>query len=910
MKASFGGLLITKSNSDMKLKFNIEYYTAPGEEIVLNILDDGARRERCPMTTADGSHWTCELALASITQKHIDYFYSVERAGKVVRHEWLLHPHRLDFTASRAVRVIAYDYWIDLPADSFLYCSAYTECVACRVIGVVPATTHAATVMLKVRAPQLRRGDRLALAGNGSVLGNWSPLQAVGMVEHCRNEWTAVLDASSLPGSRLEFKFVCKRRGNEEIIGWELAGNRYIDLPEMRRGDCVVYELTPAAFPIERWRAAGTVIPVFSLKTQGSFGVGDFGDLKAMVDWAASTGQSVIQLLPVNDTTSTHTWRDSYPYKSISVYALHPKYTDLRQLPHLTDPARRDFYAALQQELNALPEVDDERVNRAKCAYLRELYAQEGGKVLKSPAFKRFFKSNQSWLVPYAAFCHFRDLYGTSDFGQWPTHRSFDNAWRKSLSDGRTTAFSAAAFWYYVQFNLDGQLRAVHAHARKCCVILKGDIPIGVSPSSVETWAEPRYFNLTGQAGAPPDAFAAEGQNWGFPTYHWDTLLQDGCAWWVKRLTKMADYFDAYRIDHVLGFFRIWEIPADAVSGLLGQFSPALGMTPQEIEGYGLSFRDSFCKPYIADWTLDATFGDRAMEVREKYVRHMQGDRYEMRPAYNTQRKIAEALKGDLTESGKALRDGLMSLVTNVLFLPDHKEQGLYHPRVAVQYTLAYQALSDRERQALNRLYDDYYYRRNNDLWRRQAMLKLPRLIEATRMLACAEDLGMVPDCVPEVVGDLHILSLEIESMPKAASARFGMLANNPCCSVSTISTHDMPTLRQWWDEDLERAQAYYNEVLWKQGSAPHPMPGWLAEQVVANHLNCPSMLCLISWQDWMSIDEQARRRDHEAERVNVPANPCHYWRYRMHVSIEELQRNSTFNEKVARLVAQSGRKA
>ncbi len=188
-------------------------------------------------------------------------------------------------------------------------------------------------------------------------------------------------------------------------------------------------------------------------------------------------------------------------------------------------------------------------------------------------------------------------------------------------------------------------------------------------------------------------------------------------------------------------------------------------------------------------------------------------------------------------------------------------------------------------------------------------MKKLPRLVEATRMLVCAEDLGMVPECVPWVINQLRILSLEIQSMPKGPNVEFGVLAHNPYRSVDTISTHDMPTLRQWWDEDYARTQRYYGEVLWKQGPAPHPLPGSVAEQVVANHLSSPSMLCLLSLQDWLAISERIRLADADAERINVPANPSHYWRYRMHLNISEMKADSEFNDQLINLITNSRRK-
>jgi 4-alpha-glucanotransferase len=900
----------------MRIAFNLEYQTTFGEELALNILTDG-KTEQHKMTTLDGYHWLCELSKAVKTKTHIDYFYSVMRGDEQTRCEWLTEPHRLEFVATKGARYTVYDHWIDIPEDSYFYSSAFTECVAARERHMSEETAYGKTIRMKVRAPQLRWNERLAVIGGGEALGNWEALRALNMAEHENNEWVITLDAEKLPET-IEFKFVSLDEEIDVTPLWENGMNRTVKIPKLEQGEVVVYELSQAFFPVYPWKGAGTVIPIFSLRSEGSFGVGDFGDLQKMIDWCAKTRQRVLQVLPINDTNMTFTWQDSYPYNSISIYALHPQYTDFRQLPQLKDKERKAYYDALQKELNALPQIDYERMNNAKMAYLRELYAQEGSKMMKTEAFKQFFEQNKEWLVPYAAFCHYRDLYGTPAFTEWPDHKTFTAKEREAMSKPTTKIYKEVAFWYFVQFNLDQQMRAAHAYARKNRVILKGDIPIGISRDGVEAWVEPKYFNLNGQAGAPPDAFSANGQNWGFPTYNWDTMLEDGCQWWVRRFRKMAEYFDAYRIDHVLGFFRIWEIPIDAIHGLLGQFSPSLGMTREEIEAYGLKFQEEFfTKPYIADWTLEKMFGDKAQNVKDNFLNHAHDDIWEMKPEYDTQRKVQQWWKAESEKPENAgaattlanLRDGLYALISDVLFVRDRKNPNKFHPRIGVQYDFIYQSLWDCDKDVFNHLYNDYFYRRNNHFWYSEAMKKLPKLTQATRMLVCAEDLGMVPDCVPWVMNELRILSLEIQSMPKDPTTRFGHLSRNPYRSVDTISTHDMATLRQWWDEDEERTQSYFNSMLYRGGPAPHPLPDWLAKDIVSRHLTSPSMLCLISFQDWMSIDEKLRLPDENAERINIPANPRHYWRYRMHLTIEQLLAADTLNNEISTLILQSGRK-
>ena len=527
----------------MEILFNLEYKTASGEELVLNVLQENDGCRRCRMQTHDGEHWQVRLSEVPAAGACLDYYYSVWREQEECRHEWLTAPHRLELTATQATGYTVFDHWIDIPDDAPLYSSAFVDCVLPRKIEQSEPTAFSRTVRLKVRAPQLLPDERLAIVGAPEYLGAWDANRALPMTEHQPYEWVVALDADHLPGM-FEFKFVKLVALEHSTSGanweyWEQGGNRYVDLPELPQGGVAVYELPQARFDAHPWKGAGTVVPVFSLRSEGSFGVGDFGDLKLMIDWCDKTRQRVLQILPINDTTITHTWQDSYPYNSISIYALHPQYTDLRQLPQLKDEQLRAEMEALRLELNALPQIDYERVNEAKLRYLRELFKQEDARVKRSKAYKDFVEKNRDWLEPYARFCYYRDLYGTATFSEWPTPLA--KPVQKILD-----------FWCYVQFNLDQQMHAAHEHARQHHIILKGDIPIGISRDGVEAWVEPKYFNLNGQAGAPPDAFSVNGQNWGFPTYNWDEMISDGCQWWVRRFRKMEQFFDAYRIDHVL----------------------------------------------------------------------------------------------------------------------------------------------------------------------------------------------------------------------------------------------------------------------------------------------------------------------------------------------------------------------
>ena len=523
-----------------------------------------------------------------------------------------------------------------------------------------------------------------------------------------------------------------------------------------------------ARFDRPGFRGAGTAIPVFSLRTPADFGIGEFRDLRPLVDWAAATHQCVIQLLPVNDTTRKGGWQDSYPYSPVSTFALHPLYMHLQDLGIKEDAAFRKQQAAL----NALPEPDFPKVYKAKMAYIRQAFEKCGAKDLASAAFKRFCKENQGWLDEYSAFCARRDKLEPE-------------------------------YYAWMQYHLDKQFCEEVDYARAKGVSFKGDLPIGVSADSAEAYWHPELFNLDSSTGAPPDFFSRDGQNWGFPTYNWEEMAKDDYAWWKARLRKMSRYFDAFRIDHILGFFRIWEIPTEYKSGMMGHFNPALPYSPEDIAALGLP------------------------------------------------------LEG--------------------LFHPDPRHPGMYQPLIAPDSA----SLPQWQQERFGALYNDFFYHRHDEFWRRNAEKKLPELLGATGMLACGEDLGMVPDCVPGVMDREKILSLKMRGMEQEGEWKY--------LSVCATSSHDMETLRMQCAED--------------------PKP-WEVRRMLWDFLDSPSMLAIFPLQDWVAMDPQLRRPDRMAERINEPANPHHHWRFRLHFDLHELLKASELNVAVEGMVKDSRRAA
>ena len=861
----------------MKLKFTIQYGTQWGESlhVVVSYLSiDGTKKTaNLLMLTDDGTQWTLETAAVESRQHPIasfSYYYQVEdEEGRVLRREWTMIPRVYHFDTSKSY--VLSDLWRDIPVQYHLYSSAYTTTRGLSYderVQPLRVPLYRKTILFRVSAPQLLKGQSLAIVGSHPALGDWNAARYLRMEYLGQSDWllSVNVDAVLLP---LEYKYVVIDDATNSLVAWEEGDNRTTDglLPPdvtaVPDGTVLVAYGENLRIKEKTWRVAGVVVPVFSLRSDTSYGVGDFGDLRRMVDWAVLTGMKVIQILPVNDTTTSHGWSDSYPYNIVSAFALHPHYLDLEAFGSLKSKSKMTAYHRQRRELNALGYSDYEAVDRVKSAFISDLYEERGRQTLESKEFKSWFEANRDWLEPYALY-----LSG------------------------------AAGEVYFTQYHLHLQLKAAADYARSNGIVLKGDIPIGVNLNSVETKTHPALFNLDAQTGAPPDAFSPNGQNWGFPTYNWSE--KSIIPWWHRRLAWMSQY---------LGFFRIWEVPVDAIFGILGHFSPALPLTVSEIEYFGLPFRKDFMtRPFINDRVIERLFGIHAQFVKENFLIPRSYGLYDLKAEYNTQRKVRDHFEGRGDENSLWIRDGLYRLISGVLFLEDPRQPNMYHPRIGVYNEPVFDALTNEEKDAFMRLYNNFFYQRHNFFWGSEATRRLTEVFGQTRMLCCAEDLGMLPDCVSPVLDSLRILTLEIQSMPKQSGFEFTHLDGNPYRSVATFSTHDMAPLRLWWEESPERTQRYYVTMLQKQGRAPEHLPAHLAEEIIARHLYCPSMMCMLSLQDWLAMDGELRSKHTREERINVPSDPYNRWKYRMHLSIDDLLKADRYNNKVRTMITRSKR--
>ena len=910
----------------MNLHFSLPYRTTFGQRLVLAgslpALGSWQLAEALPLTYDEATaRWSGTLELPAAPAAGFAYKYVLLLDGGGVVWEW--GDNRPLALPPGAAQVAVRDFWrAPTEAANELFTAAFTQALFRRPTPTPPAEPNArpalptaARVRFALAAPRVASARQVCVLGSDPALGSWDNTRPLVLSDAAYPTWQAELTLQS-PAAELRYKYGLWDAEKQVVVELEVGDDRVLPAGTAAPGTLTALHDEGYRYAAGPWRGAGVALPVFSLRTAKGLGVGEFADLPLLMDWAVTTGLNLVQILPINDTTATHTWVDSYPYAAISVFALHPLYLSLDGIAALKSKPQRAELARLREELNAKDFVDYEAVMNAKWKFLKLLYQQEKKNLLADPEFQQFWQAQAHWLPAYAAFSALRERFGTADFHQWP--REFQTPPDlQQLTAESGPDFDEFGLHFFTQFHLDKQLRAAVDYGRRRGVVLKGDLPIGIYRHSVDAWTQPELFHLDQQAGAPPDDFSTTGQNWRFPTYNWERMAQDKYAWWRERLGHLAGYFDALRIDHILGFFRIWEMPASSVQGLLGHFSPALPLPRDEVQRrLGWFDYGRLCAPYIRWHLLERTFGEEAQAVLDEFMTADEYGAIQLKPAVATQRQLeayintesaAEAERADFL---RRVEPGLYHFVNEVLLLPA-SQPDYYHPRITLNKTASFAELADDEsrRRLYDDIYVDYFYHRHEEFWREQGLVKLPAVRYATNMLICGEDLGMVPASVPGVMRQLGILGLNIQRMPGSPDVEFGRPADAPYLSVVTTGSHDMPVLRAWWEQDHVRSQRYFETALghWRQ-LAPYYCEPWVVREVLGQHLHSPAMWAIFPLQDLLGMDANLRRPNPHDELINDPGNPQNFWKYRLHLPLEELNEAAGFNEPLRELVETSGR--
>jgi 4-alpha-glucanotransferase len=906
-----------RKGEKMQLSFKINFQTAWGESLF--IAGSTAQfgkwdpYKAIPMKNQFPGEWQVNL---ETNLDYLEYKYLLlNNQGKFI---WEWGGNRcLSSSLEQKEQIRLRDFWrSSSDPENALFTSAFQKVLFKRqtTSSSIKEDQPNQLLRLQLHSAAIAPEYKFAVVGADPEMGGWRETDVLEMNDAQAPLWQIEFDASKLTFP-LHYKYVIYDPAHKRVIEWEEGNNRVIrDFVCLDGKSLKVHTDEKFRQSAGKWKGAGVAIPLFSLRTEHSGGIGEFTDLPQLVDWTRKCGLRMIQLLPLNETVSTHSWVDSYPYKSISVMALHPVFLNITKMGVLDDESLMVGFLQTLAGFNSLESVHYEDVHKVKSKFFKLVFDQQMESFLQSPAYLDFFGQNKEWLVPYAAFCYLRDLYKTANFRHWKSYHTYSRIEVEELASPGNSFYPDIAVHYFIQFHTHKQLSEAATYARDNGIVLKGDIPIGISPNSVEAWTQPELFNLAQQAGAPPDEFADMGQNWGFPTYNWKVMAKDGFQWWKNRLKQMAQYFDAFRIDHIVGFFRIWEIPTEQIFGTMGHFNPALPFSRDEILDRGINFNEErFTKPYIRDYFLWGLFGEFTEEVKNSYLSEYEPGKFNLKPNFATQKQVwdffaSHQTEKELTGKESRIRDGLCSLISEVLFVRDPLHPSYFHPRISLHDTNSYMNLNDHNRYMLDELYIEFFYHRHDEFWKEQAMQTLPAILEASDMLVCGEDLGMIPGCVPGVMNELGILSLEVQRMPKDPSIEFLHPADAPYLSVSTTSTHDTSTLRGWWEEDAVKSERFFRTIMGNHSAFNKVMEPWLAKDILQQHFWSPAMWTIFPIQDLLAMDEELRRQDFEAERINIPAVAQHYWRYRIHLTMEKLLKASQFNGELHRMLTHSGR--
>ena len=897
----------------MKIHFKIPYFTHWGQRILVsgNIpeLGNGDLSKALSLNYQSPEDWCAEFELISTETLEVNYKYILldEQTGHF-NEEWG-DDRKLLVNPSKTDHLFCVDTWNSTESIENVFLSTPFQKVLLHKENAVESAksslkiTHA----FKVKMPLLKANEAICLIGDCDALGNWATNNPV-LLSRSEGDWFTVQVDLSKATTEIHYKYGIFDFEDKQFRYFESGPDRIAPVFKSKK---TLVQVSDGFVHLSNnsWKGAGVSLPVFSIRTKKSFGVGDFTDMKLFVDWAEKVGLKLIQVLPLNDTIGTHTDADVLPYAAISAFALNPLFLNLPTMGKLPSahPLQKK-YISKQLELNALDLVPFMEVVNYKLQYSKELYLVQKDKFLKDKAFLKFFSDNEYWLSPYAAYCVLRDMFGTCDYREWKTFSIYDKVKIAEFCSPDQTHFDDIAVNYFMQFHLHVQLSEAADYAHNRGVVLKGDIPIGVNRNSCDTWVSPELFHMNMQAGAPPDMFAVKGQNWELPTYNWEVMESTGFDWWKKRFAQMSNYFDTFRIDHILGFFRIWQIPANQVEGIMGYLNPSTPVHINEFSEKGLWFDyNRFCKPYITDTILWDFFGDEASWVKANCLQIEDGWVLRLKVQYQSQLFVENMfIDGKISERVKF---GLFDLISNVLFFEKEGSNGTqFYPRFGMESLRTFRDLDNYSKDRLRELYVDYFYRRQDANWYQSGMEKLPALKRATNMLICGEDLGMMTPCVTAVMKELGILSLEVQRAPKSNKIEFSHPANAQYMSVVTPSTHDMSTIRGWWEEDRGVTQRFYNSQLGHWGEAPYFCDWWICRDIILQHLYSPAMWTIFQMQDLLSISDQVRRSNPLDERINVPSNSKFSWRYRLHINMEDLLEKEDFNNELKNYITQSGR--
>ncbi len=642
-------------------------------------------------------------------------------------------------------------------------------------------------------------------------------------------------------------------------------------------------------FPEINRKLTGVVTPVFSLRSSQSCGIGEFSDLPLLGQWCKKSGLDIIQILPVNDTG----YQES-PYSALSAFALHPVFIRLSEIPESGNFSIH--IKAIREKFEPNKRVQFSAVLTAKLELLNIIYKENIVNIKKNKKIKKWFADN-SWVKDYALFSTIRNKNLLRSWKNWddyvsPAKKELDTFWDKYEDEN--------FFHVWIQYHLDNQLKKAAVKLEEMEVYLKGDIPILMNEDSCDVWSNRDFFNLELTAGAPPDMFSHDGQNWGFPIYNWKNLKKSNYSWWKKRLIQAAKFYHAYRIDHVLGFFRIWNIPYNMVSGSMGYMNPSAFISINDLKdiGFDQGRINWLSKAHIYGDELRDKLGQEAESIIDLCLERIGNeDLFLFNTNYLSEKMIYKAA---ISDTAKSVLVGFLKDITLI-----QVEKDSFSLSWNYRNSKGFTSLSDWEKEKIENI-SSHCRDTSEEIWKCNALNLLSFMKNATDMLVCAEDLGAIPDCVPSVLEELGILGLKVLRWAREWGANdepYIPINNYPELSVSTPSVHDSTTLRQWWYEEKNKdalAKGLNIPVL------PEEPDTNAIELFLKAFFQNNSAICILQIQDFFALDNSISDNDIHFERINIPGTVQDTnWTYRISTELEDLLKREDLSQKINHLVSE-----
>ena len=672
----------------------------------------------------------------------------------------------------------------------------------------------------------------------------------------------------------------------------------------------------------------GTAIPLGALRTSKCSLIGEYSALKDMARFCKKTGMQIIQLLPVNDSGS-----ESSPYSALTAFALHPIYISIPELKtYQSDSKIQKDYESFVKENQDSRRYDYKKILKAKIDFLQRIYKTETDSPKDFLSLKKkaaSFIEENPWIKEYAVYKRLKEQFAEKSWTLWP--KEYQNPSAKEIESlfADKNFEKQTYFFIWCQIQAFAQFLSAKEFVKKQGILLKGDIPFLVNMDSDCVWAKREYFNTKLTAGSPPDSDNPYGQKWGFPCYNWTKLKKDSYIWWKQRLQVQERFFDACRLDHLLGFFRVWAIPPEELRGTMGYcFSAAQKDITKDAllkAGFSESRIKWLSKPHISTQKVCELSGLDWNCVSQILPAFMNRIGSEDLWLFKEEIKGSSDLLSMADEQNRHLAQILAELWEDRCLI--EISPGHFCQKWNYFNSTSWNSLDQAEKDTLSEIINETLANAEK-LWKKNATEILSQCKNASSMQLCAEDLGAPLSCIPSVLHKLKILALKVirwERRWESENQPFIDFSSYEKLAVSCTSVHDSTTLRQWWNKEKSSVKEFikacipfettqtdskkiqdelesYNkkiEILSKKDFSPD-----MAYFVLADSAQNKSLWFINPLQDYLYLDSKYYS-DEESERINIPGTVSpNNWTYRMPCTIEELCTNNSLIKKIKEIVS------